>query len=170
MIDSHVKLHRASGRGCFPLAVWLAVILPESGARIPLVPSPNLTVLKHPCALGAEQKPNAANAKLINRTPAAWASERHTMPRRKYRALYVSIVTIMLWCQWDMPLLALSSALLILFTEPALSKKIALINFGIVARGASMSCHIWKEFSAATQVDTFHSTPIHQHFHLMKSN
>lgn len=66
------------------LVVWLAVIFPESGASIPLFGSPNLTVLKHPCALDAEQKPNAANAKLINRTPAAWVSDRHTMPRRKY--------------------------------------------------------------------------------------
>lgn len=76
------------------LVVWLAVIFTESGARIPLFLSPNLTVLKHPCALGAEQKPNVANAKLINRIPAAWASEWHAMPRRKYSALYISIVTL----------------------------------------------------------------------------
>lgn len=101
VIDSHVKLQGAS------LVVWLAVIFPESGASIPLFPSPNLTVLKHPCALGAQQKPNAANAKLINRTPAAWASERHTIPRRKYSALYVSIVAVMLWCQWDITLIGL---------------------------------------------------------------
>lgn len=106
------------------LVVSLAVIFAESGASIPLFPSPNLTVLKHPCALTAEQKPNVTNAKLINRTPAAWASQWHAMPRRKYSALYVSIVTITLWCQWDMPLLVLSSALLILFTKLLLSKKL----------------------------------------------
>lgn len=38
------------------LVVRLAVIFPESGASIPLFPSPNLTVLNHPCALDAEQK------------------------------------------------------------------------------------------------------------------
>lgn len=83
MIDSHVKLQRASRRGFFPLGLT-GCNFSESGASIPLFLSSNLTVLKHPCALGAEQKPNAANAKLINRTPAAWASDRHTMPRRKY--------------------------------------------------------------------------------------
>lgn len=38
------------------LVVRLAVIFPESGASIPLFPSPNLTVLNHPCAVDAEQK------------------------------------------------------------------------------------------------------------------
>lgn len=66
------------------LVVWLAVIFPESGASGPPFLSLNLTVLKHPCASGAKQKPNAANAKLINTTPAAWAWDRQTMPRRTY--------------------------------------------------------------------------------------
>lgn len=66
--------------------VWLAIICPESGASIPLFPRPNLTVLKHLCALDVEQKPHAANAKLINRNPAVWASEWRSMPGRKYSA------------------------------------------------------------------------------------
>lgn len=56
----------------------------KSGSYIPLPASPNLAVLKHPCVLGAKQKPNVANAKLINRGPAAWALERLSMPGRKY--------------------------------------------------------------------------------------
>lgn len=80
VIDSHVKLQSTTRRGLFPRGLP-GCNFPESSASIPLFQSPNLIVLKCPCVLGAEQKPNVANANLINRTPAAWSSERHAVPR-----------------------------------------------------------------------------------------
>lgn len=149
------------------LVVCLAVIFPESGASIPLFPSPNVTVPKHPCA---EQKPNAANAKLINRTPAAWASERYTMPRRKYSALYVSIVTTVLWCQWDMASLALSTALLILFTDSLLSKKMLWLISVSQLLGLPGAVRSERKLVLPHKWIVFLNTPINQEFDLIKSN
>ena len=97
VIDSHVKLQAASRRGSFPHGLTGCNFCPESGASFHHFPNPNLNSPKTPLLHPAHnKKTNTANAKLINRTPAARAPERCRMPRREYCAPYVSDLTITL--------------------------------------------------------------------------
>lgn len=81
------------------------------------------------CATLKKINTNVANAKLIN-----WVSGGQTMSRKTYFSMNTSIMKKMPICQWDVPSLAHSSAWLILFMEPFLSK-IAVINLSIIALG-----------------------------------